>query len=157
MTSIQILIFILVALILVLLGLVLLNKSLINKRQKAVLIKLRQLGPIEKEGKDYYLVLGTQQIQLIFLSLKHNEHLTVNSNTKMQIDRYKNDKPIILRYNYQFPPFKWLLVIPGINRVKRAVNENEVVFIDYTYEFDNFRIIKETEVDLLITEIQNNK
>ena len=64
----------------------------------------------------------------------------------MQIDRSKG-RPLLIRYNYDYPPYKWLFVVPGLNRVKRAINESEVDFINYQTELPNFRVIKEDEVD----------
>lgn len=122
-----------------------------NKKQKEVLRKLSKIGKIEKSGKNYFLLLGTTRIQIIFLALKPNEYLTINSPTVMQIDRGK-DKSLILRYNYDYPPFKWLFTVPGVKRVKRAINESEVVFINYETKFPNFRVIREDEVNLLINE-----
>ena len=138
-------------LLLVLISFYLLDKFGRNKKQKEVLKKLNTIGKIEKDGNAYFLLLGDKQIQIIFLSLKYDEYLTINSSSIMQIDRRKG-RPLLIRYNYDYPPYKWLFVVPGINRVKRALNESEVDFINYKTELPNFRVIKEDEVDLLIEE-----
>ncbi len=146
----QLLIIIAGLLLLVLLSMYIFDKLSKKKKQKEVLEKLAKIGKLEKDGRKHFLLLGEQRIQIIFLSLKPNEFLTINSSTIMQIDRGK-DKPLLVRYNYDYPPYKWLFVVPGINRIKRAINESEVVFINYETEFPNFRVIKEDEVDLLVS------
>lgn len=151
MSRTEILLLIAALLLLTLVSLYFLDKKLKNNRQQEVIKKLKTIGTVEKDGGSYFLVMGHRQIQIIFLALKPNEFLTVNSNTMMQIDR-GNQKPLLIKYNYEAPPYKWLFVVPGLNRVKRAINENEVVFVNYQTEFNNFRVIKEDEVDLLIEE-----
>ncbi|MGI6782079.1 MAG: hypothetical protein ACOX56_04585 [Acholeplasmataceae bacterium] len=146
----QLLIIIAGLLLLILLSMYIFDKLSKKKKQKEVLEKLTKIGKLEKDGRKHFLLLGEQRIQIIFLSLKPNEFLTINSSTIMQIDRGK-DKPLLVRYNYDYPPYKWLFVVPGMNRIKRAINESEVVFINYETEFPNFRVIKEDEVDLLVS------
>ncbi|MGI6787650.1 MAG: hypothetical protein ACOX5X_03820 [Acholeplasmataceae bacterium] len=138
-------------LLLSLLVMYLAEKRAKTKKQKEVLKKLEQIGTLEKDGKNYFLIIGDQQIQIIFLALRLGEYLTINSPTMMQIDRGR-DKPLLIRYNYENPPYKWLFTVPGMNRVKRVINESEVVFINYQTGFSNFKVIKEDEVDLLIEE-----
>lgn len=138
-------------LLLTLLSFYIFDKLAKNRKQREVLKKLQRIGKLEKERNTYFLLLGDIQIQIVFLSLKHDEYLTINSSTIMQIDRSKG-RPLLIRYNYDYPPYKWLFVVPGVNRVKRAINESEVDFINYQTELPNFRVIKEDEVDLLIEE-----
>lgn len=138
-------------LLLTLLSFYIIDKLAKNRKQREVLKKLQRIGKLEKEHNTYFLLLGDMQVQIIFLSLKHDEYLTINSSTIMQIDRSKG-RPLLIRYNYDYPPYKWLFVVPGLNRVKRAINESEVDFINYQTELPNFRVIKEDEVDLLIEE-----
>ncbi|HPX71913.1 MAG TPA: hypothetical protein PLP51_02975 [Acholeplasmataceae bacterium] len=138
-------------LLLTLLSFYIFDKLAKNRKQREVLKKLQRIGKLEKERNTYFLLLGDIQIQIVFLSLKHDEYLTINSSTIMQIDRSKG-RPLLIRYNYDYPPYKWLFVVPGLNRVKRAINESEVDFINYQTELPNFRVIKEDEVDLLIEE-----
>lgn len=138
-------------LLLTLLSFYIFDKLAKNRKQREVLKKLQRIGKLEKERNTYFLLLGDMQIQIVFLSLKHDEYLTINSLTIMQIDRSKG-RPLLIRYNYDYPPYKWLFVVPGLNRVKRAINESEVDFINYQTELPNFRVIKEDEVDLLIEE-----
>jgi len=138
-------------LLLTLLSFYIFDKLAKNRKQREVLKKLQRIGKLEKERNTYFLLLGDMQIQIVFLSLKHDEYLTINSSTIMQIDRSKG-RPLLIRYNYDYPPYKWLFVVPGLNRVKRAINESEVDFINYQTELPNFRVIKEDEVDLLIEE-----
>ncbi|MGI6771585.1 MAG: hypothetical protein ACOX5Y_04155 [Acholeplasmataceae bacterium] len=138
-------------LLLTLLSFYIFDKLAKNRKQREVLKKLQRIGKLEKERNTYFLLLGDMQIQIVFLSLKHDEYLTINSSTIMQIDRSKG-RPLLIRYNYDYPPYKWLFVVPGVNRVKRAINESEVDFINYQTELPNFRVIKEDEVDLLIEE-----
>jgi len=138
-------------LLLTLLSFYIFDKLAKNRKQREVLKKLQRIGKLEKERNTYFLLLGDIQIQIVFFSLKHDEYLTINSSTIMQIDRSKG-RPLLIRYNYDYPPYKWLFVVPGLNRVKRAINESEVDFINYQTELPNFRVIKEDEVDLLIEE-----
>lgn len=137
-------------LILILIGLFIVEKTIVSNKKKQVLKKLSTLGKIEKDGQLYFLIIDSKQVQLIFLPIKNNQYLTINSPEHMQIDNSKDKNPIILKYDYSKGIYKWLLVVPGFNRVKKAINENEVVFISYKDEFDNFRIIRENEIDTFI-------
>lgn len=155
MSRTYILLIIAAVLLLALLILYIIDRRLKINKQKAVRKKLATIGEVEKEGKSYYLIIDNKQIQLIFFSLKNNEFLTINSHKMMQIDRGIDNKPTLIKYNYKHPPYKWLIIAPGLNRVKKAINENEVIFVDYLHEFDNFRVIREEEIDNLVEEYKN--
>lgn len=150
-----ILIIIASVLFLVLILLFFLDRLITSKSKKRILNKLSEVGTLEKDGNCYYLVVGHIQYQLFFRPMKNNEYLQINSPTSMQIDRGGSEKPLIIKYTYSHPPFKILFLYPGLNRAKRAINENEVVFI--THEdviYDNFRVVREVEIDDFVKTIK---
>lgn len=131
------------------------EKLMYYKRKKKIIEKLKEHGTLEKEGHYYYLIIGERQYQIFFKVMKNNEYLTINSHKMMQIDTNRDKRPLLIKYNYSGPPFKILILYPGLTRVKRAINENEVVFI--THEdvlYDNFKVVREVEIDDFIKTIK---
>ena len=53
--------------------------------------------------------------------MKNNEYLTINSHKMMQIDTNRDKRPLLIKYNYSGPPFKILILYPGLTRVKELL------------------------------------
>lgn len=153
-TSTIVLLVILGVLLLGLLSINLFERSGVRRAQKKVLNKIARVTPVQKNGKRYYINIDGKDIELIFFGLKAKEVLTINSPTVMEVDRGINKKPLLINYNYSSGCFKWLLIVPSLNRVRRAINESEIEFVTYQTEFNNFRVIREDEIDKLLEEVK---
>ena len=57
-----------------------------------------------------------------------------------------NGKNKLVSYDFSKGYFKLVIIIPGQEKVKKAINENEVEFVTPYTKFDNFRVVRYQEL-----------
>lgn len=136
-------------------------RLMLHKQKQTV--KQETIGMLEKYGK---ISLKDKQIifqnnleiyEILFFRVSPQHELTINSASIWEI--HTSGKSILVNQNLflssELP--KLIILYPMKSRVKRYINENELVFIDYRDVFNNMRLIRFHELDTFLSETYQNK
>ncbi len=131
----------------IILGLIiylLVNYFLYRHYKNDALLTISYRYPVYKRSGKIYYDTQTEKIEIIFIKVNKSNYLQFNSPTIYQIEG--NGKTKLFNYNFSEGLFKLVLVIPGKQKVKKAINENEVEFVTPYTLFNNFRVVRYEEL-----------
>lgn len=114
------------------------------KSKKDVLKQFEKFGKINKEGKLIYFEYKDKIYQIIFFKTKKLDFITINSEKIIEIKN--RSKFRFIKYDYSKGNHKILIPLPYSNITKKVINENEVEFVNYKTNFNNFNIVLPEEI-----------
>jgi len=128
------------------------NKQNKINQEKAIDL-LKKHGTITKKDKNLLFETSTQTYEILCYKISKTHELTINSKAIWEI-HMKSKSTLINQTSFLSSKYpKIIIVYPIDTKIKRFINENEMVFIDYKDEFNNMRIVKINELELLLTEV----
>jgi hypothetical protein len=131
----------------------------INLKQKQK-IKTETIKILEKHGKvsiknKHLLFYKEDRIyEILFYKIAMHHELTINSKIFWEIHTKAGSQLInqtsFLSSHYQ----KIIILYPITTKIKRFINENEMVFVDYHDVFFNMRLVKFDEIKDFFSEVE---
>ena len=108
--------------------------------------ELKKYGKIEKIDQKLIFTHQDQTVEILFFVLKNNEELIINSRVMWEVFQFNKamliDQTEFLKSDY----IKWIIIFPGVHRIKRFINENELVFVQKEDFFYDYKIILNIEL-----------
>ncbi|AUD65322.1 hypothetical protein BK011_06325 [Tenericutes bacterium MZ-XQ] len=120
-------------------------------KDKAVGI-LEKYGTIERKDKRIWFHKNGETYEILFYKILKNHELTINSKYIWEIHRSSGNL-LINQNGFLIGEHKKLVIIyPLESKIKRFINENEMVFIDEHDEFYNMRLIRFVQLESFLEE-----
>lgn len=114
---------------------------------------LNQYGNVFDENKKVLFNTENQTFEILFYKIQKDHELTINSKYIWEI-HMKNRSTLINQTSFLSSDYpKIIIVYPIETKIKRYINENEMVFIDYKDEFNNMRIVKFHQLEDFLGEV----
>lgn len=125
--------------------------------KKETIEMLQKHGEISLKGKQIIFQNNLESYEVLFFRVSPQHELTINSTSIWEI--HTSGKSILVNQSAflssEIP--KIVILYPMKSRVKRYINENELIFIDYRDVFNNMRLIRFHELDTFLSETYQNK
>lgn len=124
-----------------------------NDKQKHLTDMLNTHGTLTVKDKTVLYNIHDDLYEIIFFYVPFNGELTINSKTMWEV-RSGHQSRLIDQKNKLSSPYKKIVVVfPTQQRLKRFINENELVFIHYTDFFYNMHVLHAEDLEKLIVEV----
>lgn len=128
------------------------NKQKTNK-QKSLTEILETHGKLTTEDKKIMYKIHDELYEIIFYYVPFNGELTINSKTIWEVRSGYQNRLVNQKSLLSSPHKKIIIVYPTQQRLKRFINENELVFINYNDFFYNMYVIAAEDLEKLIKEV----
>lgn len=117
-----------------------------NQFKAETLTFLKQFGQIEEKDKTIEFHYQDQIYNLLFYFVPTQAELTINSPTIWEI-KSKSNREFINQSAFLMTKYpKMVFIYPTIQRIKRYINENELVFIRSKDFFYQMHVISHLEI-----------
>lgn len=117
-----------------------------------VIAKLNTYGKVFEENRKQFFQTQKETYQLLFFNIAANSELTINSRTIWEIrDASKPHLVDQTAFLSSLSP-KLVILYPISTKIKRYINENEMVFIKPSDRFYEMHVVKHFELDALLKE-----
>lgn len=114
---------------------------------------LNQYGKVVIKDKNILFEKDTNIYEILFYKIQSNHELTINSTIFWEIHT-KAGSHLINQSNFLASKNpKIIILYPIATRIKRYINENEMVFINFNDVFFNMRLVKISELETMLKEI----
>lgn len=131
---------------------------IVVNKHKQKLIKntiktLNEYGKVILKDKQILFKKNATTYEILFYKISYNYELTINSNTIWEI--HTNTKTRLInqtKYLESNMP-KIIIIYPMKTKIKRYINENELVFIDHHDVFYNMRLVKIADLESLLDDV----
>ena len=128
------------------------NKQHKNTKTNVIHI-LEKYGKVSFDQHKIYFKKDTKTYEILFYRVARTHELTINSKYIWEV-HMKGRSVLINQINFLKSDYSKLIIIyPLETKIKRYINENEMEFVNYRDEFYNMRLIKEHELELLLSEV----
>ncbi|MCD4826318.1 MAG: hypothetical protein K8Q99_00895 [Acholeplasmataceae bacterium] len=141
-----------VAVIMIFSVFVFINMKQRQKIKSMTIETLKQYGKVV--FKDKHILFETKQdvYEILFYKIALNHELTINSKFIWEIHTNTRSQ-LINQSNFLSSSYKKIVIIyPIATKIKRFINENEMVFIDFRDTFYDMRLVKINELKLALSE-----
>jgi len=131
--------------------------SIIHKKKTEeiktdVIEKLKTYGKISEEQNKMFFETEKEKYQLLFFYAPSSSELTINSKKMWELRDGSGsrlfDQTAFLSSSYE----KLVIVYPLSTKIKRYINENEMLFVKPKDHFYEMRVIRHFELDELLKE-----
>lgn len=142
--------------IVVLLGSVFLYVNMKQKQKikSDTIHKLEKYGKISIKDKHVLFHIQKNTYEILFYKIAINHELTINSKMIWEIHT-KSGSQLINQTSFLSSAYQKIIVLyPISTKIKRFINENEMVFVDYHDTFFNMRLVKFNEIENLFSEVE---
>ncbi len=120
---------------------------------KQAITSFKRYGNITLNDKSILFETTNQTYEVLFYKIAKTHELTINSKYIWEI-HMKHRSSLINQISFLSSSYPKLVIIyPIETKLKRFINENEMVFIDYKDEFYNMRLIKINELECFLNEV----
>lgn len=96
-----------------------------------------------------------KQVEVLFFTLKSTEELVINSRVMWEVFRLNKamlyDQTEFLKSEDQ----KWIIIYPSISRIKRFINENEMVFVKAFDQVYDYQLILHIELEDYLEDLKH--
>lgn len=129
----------------------------INMKQKQK-VKSETIETLKQYGKvifnDKQILFETKQdvYEILFYKIALNHELTINSKLIWEIHTNTRSQ-LINQSGFLSSSYKKIVILyPIATKIKRFINENELVFIDFRDTFFDMKLVKISELKLALSE-----
>lgn len=133
-------------------GILFINMKQKQKIKLEITEKLKKYGKVIFKDKKVLFEIHNHTYEILLYKIAINHELTINSKMIWEIHTKTGSQLVnqsgFLSSEYQ----KIIIVYPISTKIKRFINENEMVFIDYKDTFYDMRLVKYNELKLLLSE-----
>ncbi len=113
---------------------------------------LNVYGDVISNDKTTLFKINNKTYEIMFFKIAKTHELTINSKYIWEV--HMKGRSTLLNQMYflksEYP--KIIIIYPMETKIKRFINENEMVFIDYKDEFYNMRLVKLNELEILLND-----
>ena len=132
-----------------------LRKNDLEISNKGIIEKLSTYGNIfVVDGKTMFS-FQDKQVEVLFFTLKSTEELVINSRVMWEVFRLNKamlyDQTEFLKSEEQ----KWIIIYPSISRIKRFINENEMVFVKAFDQVYDYQLILHIELEDYLEDLKH--
>lgn len=129
------------------LGLSIQQKKVFNQAKRNAIEMIQTYGEMSTIHEYQTVKLNHQIYEIIFLHVPMNAELTINSRNKWDIHAIGKSHIIdqSKRLLSQYP--KIVIIFPSTLRIKRYINENEMVFVSSSDKVYDFYLVRLMELD----------
>lgn len=145
-------ILIIVAIIIIAGTIIFINMKQKQKVRSESVEMLKQYGKVIFNDKQILFETKKDVYEILFYKIALNHELTINSKLIWEI--HTNTKSqLINQSSFLSSKYKKIVILyPIATKIKRFINENEMVFIDFRDVFFDMRLIKISELKLALSE-----
>lgn len=123
--------------------------------KQGIIEKLSTYGTIfVVDGKTMFS-FQDKQVEVLFFTLKSTEELVINSRVMWEVFRLNKamlyDQTEFLKSEDQ----KWIIIYPSISRIKRFINENEMVFVKAFDQVYDYQLILHIELEDYLEDLKH--
>jgi hypothetical protein len=114
---------------------------------------LNKYGKTIIKEKSLLFEINKNVYEILFYKIAENHELTINSKLIWEVHTKTGSQLINQKsfLNSDYP--KIIILYPIATKIKRFINENEMVFIDFQDSFYNMRLVKYNELSRFLTEV----
>lgn len=129
-----------------------LNNQQSQKTKEDAINILKSYGTITSKDGKIWFEKNQETYEILFYKIQKHHELTINSKYIWEI--HKSSGNLLINQNgFLVGDHKKLVIIyPLESKIKRFINENEMVFIDESDEFYNMRLIRLNKLDNFLKE-----
>lgn len=131
------------------------EKKRLDKIKNEMLDILSRYGNIDIDSGKTLFKFQNHQIEVLFFTLKSVEELVVNSRVMWEIFRANKAMLIDQTEFLKSENYKWIIIYPSISRIKRYINENEMVFIKHHDQIYDYQLILWVELEEYLEDMKN--
>jgi hypothetical protein len=124
-----------------------------NDKEKDLSAILEAHGTLTLENKKLLYEINEEIYEIIFFYVPFNGELTINSKTMWEVRTGYQTRLINQKTQLSSSYKKIVVIYPTQQRLKRYINENELVFIHYTDFFYNMYVLSADDLEKLIVEV----
>lgn len=111
-----------------------------------IIDQFRDKGQIEHHGSHLTWTYGGQTYQLLFYKIPFSQELTINSKLIWEIHYAGGSRLINQTHFLSSKQPKIVIIYPSAIKIKRYINENEMVFVEPNDFFHNMHVIRGIDV-----------
>ncbi len=128
------------------------NNQQNQKTKESAIDILKSHGTITSKDGKIWFEINQEKYEILFYKVQKNHELTINSKYIWEI--HKSSGNLLINQNgFLFGEHKKLVIIyPLESKIKRFINENEMVFIDESDEFYHMRLIRLNHLEQFLKE-----
>ena len=133
----------------------LIEKKHLNQVKNEIFLMLSEYGKLETNGGKTIYHIQDQHIEILHFVLKPMEELVINSRVMWEV--FRSNKAMLVDQTefLKSENSKWIIVYPSIHRIKRYINENEMVFVKKDDQIYDYQLILWIELKDYLEEIRH--
>lgn len=132
-----------------------LEKKHLNQMKDEYLHLLSNYGSLEHKEGTILFHMQNKTIEILFFVLKMNEELVINSRVMWEVFRAQKamlyDQTEFLKSDID----KWIIVYPSILKIKRFINENEMVFVKHKDPIYDYQLILAIDLEDYLEDLKH--
>ncbi|MBU1141476.1 MAG: hypothetical protein KKG64_03030 [Firmicutes bacterium] len=132
--------------------LVILQKKKLDVIKGQTVSLLKHFGHIVIKDKKILFTTQRRSYQILFFFVATNAELTINSRTMWEIINSGTSQVIDQSIFLSSEHSKLVIIYPSTSAIKRFINENEMVFIKSQDHFYDMHVIRNFELESLLSE-----
>jgi hypothetical protein len=137
-------------------GLSLYQKKISNQIKSKTLETIRTYGEISEMDGHLTVKIDHQVYEILYIQVPANAELTINSKNKWDIHQIGKSHIIDQSRRLSSPYPKIVIIYPSTLRIKRYINENEMVFVSYQDKVYDYYLVRLMELDDLLKRLTDN-
>jgi len=110
-------------------------------------VLLNRFGQIIEHGKHWSFKTPKQTYEVIFQYVPALAELTINSKTKWEIKTNNRSEIKDMTHTFASDHEKLVIVFPTEIKIKRYINENEMVFVEPEHRFNQMHVILKKDLE----------
>ena len=121
-----------------------------KKLKESVLSLVKAYGEISHHGSKTYLTLKNQTYELLFFYVPSQGELTINSRTIWEVRTSSKTNLVNQSIFLSSDKPKIVVIHPSTSVIKRYINENELVFVQFNDFFYNMYVLRHHDLENLL-------
>lgn len=129
------------------------NETKIKENTKSI---IQQYGDMTDNNGKLTVKIHEEMYSISFIHVPANAELTINSRNKWDIHAIGKSHIIDQTQRLSSPHVKIVIVYPSTLRIKRYINENEMVFVPYADKVYDFYVVRILELEDLLKRLSEH-
>ena len=128
------------------------TQSFKSKKTKDAIYHLcEKHGKLTRHNQKDYLEINGTVYQLLFFYVPGQAELTINSRTIWEIKSASKSNLINQSIFLSSDKPKIVVIYPSSSAIKRFINENELVFVNFNEPFYNMYVVRQHDLEKLLS------
>lgn len=129
------------------------NENKIKEKTRSI---IQAYGSVTETNGQLNLTIHDQIYSIIHIHVPANAELTINSRNKWDIHAIGKSHIIDQTHRLSSPYPKIVIIYPSTLRIKRYINENEMVFVSYSDRVYDFYVVRFHEIEDLLKRLSDH-